>query len=136
MCNPVQRTKGETLPGRLRTARIESYDRPVQTLCRDCGHRPLGPAGTCPACGSARVLSHAELHDLAIAHLDCDAFYAAIEKRDRPELRDRPVIVGGRYRGVVAACCYIAPHLRRALRHAHVQGAQGLPRGRGSSSPT
>ena len=80
----------------------------MQTLCRDCGHRPLGPADTCPACGSARVLSHPELHDLAFAHLDCDAFYAAIEKRDRPELRDRPVIVGGRHRGVVAACCYIA----------------------------
>ncbi len=54
------------------------------------------------------MLSHAELHDLAIAHLDCDAFYATIEKRDRPELRDVPVIVGGRHRGVVAACCYIA----------------------------
>ena len=51
---------------------------------------------------------HEELHDLEIAHLDCDAFYAAIEKRDRPELRDVPVIVGGRHRGVVAACCYIA----------------------------
>ena len=92
----------------LRAPRVQSYDRPVQTLCRDCGHRPLGPAGSCPACGSERVLSHAELHDLAIAHLDCDAFYAAIEKRDRPELRERPVIVGGRHRGVVAACCYIA----------------------------
>ena len=92
----------------LRAPGVQSYDRPVQTLCRDCGHRPLGPAGSCPACGSARVLGHAELHDLAIAHLDCDAFYAAIEKRDRPALRDRPVIVGGRHRGVVAACCYIA----------------------------
>ena len=92
----------------LRAPGVQSYDCPVQTLCRDCGHRPLGPAGSCPACGSARVLSHAELHDLAIAHLDCDAFYAAIEKRDRPALRDRPVIVGGRHRGVVAACCYIA----------------------------
>ena len=80
----------------------------METLCRDCGHRPLDSAGPCPACGSARLLSHAELHDLSIAHLDCDAFYAAIEKRDRPELRDRPVIVGGRHRGVVAACCYIA----------------------------
>ena len=80
----------------------------METLCRDCGHRPPAGAGPCPACGSARVLSHAALHDLAIAHLDCDAFYAAIEKRDRPELRDRPVIVGGRHRGVVAACCYIA----------------------------
>ena len=87
---------------------MESYDRPVETLCRDCGHRPPAGAGTCPACGSTRVLSHAALHDLAIAHLDCDAFYAAIEKRDRPELRERPVIVGGRHRGVVAACCYIA----------------------------
>ena len=95
-------------PKYLRMARLGSYDRPVETLCRDCGHRPLGSAGTCPACGSARLLSHAELHDLTIAHLDCDAFYAAIEKRDRPELRDRPVIVGGRHRGVVAACCYIA----------------------------
>ena len=80
----------------------------MQTLCRDCGRRPHRDAEACPACGSARVLRHGELHDLSIAHLDCDAFYAAIEKRDRPELRDRPVIVGGRHRGVVAACCYIA----------------------------
>ena len=80
----------------------------MQTLCRDCGRRPHPDAKACPACGSARVLRHGELHDLSIAHLDCDAFYAAIEKRDRPELRDRPVIVGGRHRGVVAACCYIA----------------------------
>ena len=92
----------------FRRARFESYDWPVETLCRDCGHRPLGSAGTCPACGSTRLLSHDELHHLTIAHLDCDAFYAAIEKRDRPKLRDRPVIVGGRHRGVVAACCYIA----------------------------
>ena len=80
----------------------------MQTLCRDCGRRPPPDAGASPACGSARVLCHAELHDPAIAYLDCDAFYAAIEKRDRPELRDVPVIVGGRHRGVVAACCYIA----------------------------
>ena len=80
----------------------------MHTLCRDCGRRPPADAGTCPVCGSARVLRHAELHDLAIAHLDCDAFYAAIEKRDRPELANVPVIVGGRHRGVVAACCYIA----------------------------
>ena len=80
----------------------------VDTLCRDCGHRPPPDAGTCPACNSSRILRHGELHDLAIAHVDCDAFYAAIEKRDRPELRDVPVIVGGRHRGVVAACCYLA----------------------------
>ena len=53
-------------------------------------------------------MRHRELHELAIAHVDCDAFYAAIEKRDRPELRDLPVIVGGRHRGLVAACCYTA----------------------------
>ena len=80
----------------------------VQTLCRDCGVRPPPDAETCPACGAGRMARHEELHDLEIAHLDCDAFYAAIEKRDRPELRDVPVIVGGRHRGVVAACCYIA----------------------------
>ena len=80
----------------------------MKTLCRDCGRRPHLDAEACPACGSVRVARHQELHDLAIAHLDCDAFYAAIEKRDRPELRDVPVLGGGRHRGVVAACCYIA----------------------------
>ena len=95
-------------PRRLRTFAARFYDPVVHTLCRDCGHRPPPDAGACPACGSVRSLRHAELHDLAIAHLDCDAFYATIEKRDRPELQDVPVIVGGRHRGVVAACCYIA----------------------------
>ena len=80
----------------------------VETLCRDCGSRPDAVLNACPSCGSSRVVRHLELHNLAIAHLDCDAFYAAIEKRDRPELRDRPVIVGGHHRGVVAACCYLA----------------------------
>jgi DNA polymerase-4 len=46
---------------------------------------------------------------LAVAHVDCDAFYASVEKRDNPELRDKPLIVGGAgRRGVVATCCYIA----------------------------
>ncbi len=84
------------------------YSRFVESLCRDCGNRPDADLTDCPACGSLRVVRHRELHDLAIAHLDCDAFYAAIEKRDRPELRDRPVIVGGHHRGEVAACCYLA----------------------------
>jgi len=77
-------------------------------LCRDC----LGPAGRaagrCPACGSPRIVHHPELFQLPIAHLDCDAFYAAIEKRDDPSLADRPVIVGGGKRGVVSTACYIA----------------------------
>eukprot|EP00903_Cladosiphon_okamuranus_P001458 g1456.t1 len=49
-----------------------------------------------------------ELDQLSIAHIDCDAFYAAVEKRDNPELQDQPVIVGGGQRGVVSTCCYIA----------------------------
>jgi DNA polymerase IV len=45
---------------------------------------------------------------LAIAHVDCDAFYATIEKRDNPALAAEPLIVGGGKRGVVAAACYVA----------------------------
>tara|TARA_R110002073_G_scaffold195042_3_gene354144 strand:+ start:2003 stop:3274 length:1272 start_codon:yes stop_codon:yes gene_type:complete len=63
---------------------------------------------TCPACGQHRLLRHDEINDLSIAHIDCDAFYAAIEKRDDPSLADKPVIIGGRQRGVVATCCYVA----------------------------
>ncbi|HEX9534593.1 MAG TPA: hypothetical protein VF924_03925, partial [Stellaceae bacterium] len=55
-----------------------------------------------------RLVCHAELGSLAVAHVDCDAFYAAVEKRDRPELADGPVIIGGGARGVVLACCYVA----------------------------
>ncbi|MBI3515941.1 MAG: DNA polymerase IV [Proteobacteria bacterium] len=78
-------------------------------LCRDCGDvAPPSRLGRCAACGSPRRMHHPELHELAIAHIDCDAFYAAVEKRDRPELVDQPVVVGGATRGVVAACCYIA----------------------------
>ncbi len=80
-------------------------------LCRDCFHCGPDEAETpvsCPSCRSFRILSHPELEQLAIAHLDCDAFYAAIEKRDRPELRDKPVIVGGAIRGVVSTACYTA----------------------------
>ena len=78
-----------------------------QALCRDC-LEVQERQGRCRACNSPRVVSHPELAELAIAHLDCDAFYAAVEKRDRPELVDRPVIVGGGRRGVVSAACYVA----------------------------
>jgi len=79
----------------------------MPALCRDCLTRfDSGPR--CPACRSPRVLAHPELDGLSIAHVDCDAFYAAVEKRDDPALRDRAVIVGGGHRGVVSTCCYIA----------------------------
>jgi len=79
----------------------------MPALCRDClATFQAGPR--CPACGRPRVIAHPELFDLSIAHMDCDAFYAAVEKRDNPELRDRPVIVGGGRRGVVSTACYIA----------------------------
>jgi len=79
----------------------------MPSLCRAC--LTLFETGTrCPACRSPRLVRHAELTDLSIAHMDCDAFYASVEKRDNPALRDQPVIVGGGTRGVVSTCCYIA----------------------------
>jgi DNA polymerase-4 len=76
-------------------------------FCRECLSDAKADA-PCPNCGSTRVLAHPELDSLAIAHLDCDAFYAAIEKRDDPSLKDKPLIVGGETRGVVSTACYIA----------------------------
>ncbi|SDB70300.1 DNA polymerase IV [Belnapia rosea] len=77
-------------------------------LCRDCFREVPEDRGTCPACTSRRLVRHPELWTLTVAHIDCDAFYASIEKRDRPELLALPVIVGGGKRGVVSAACYIA----------------------------
>ncbi len=80
---------------------------PTPALCRDCLHPFAGP-NACPKCHSPRVARHPELWQLSIAHMDCDAFYASVEKRDNPELRDVPIIVGGGQRGVVTTACYIA----------------------------
>jgi DNA polymerase-4 len=80
----------------------------MAALCRDCHWMADDEPRRCPRCASPRLVAHPELFALTLAHMDCDAFYASVEKRDRPELRDKAVIVGGGVRGVVTTCCYIA----------------------------
>lgn len=80
-------------------------------FCRDCltWQKPSESHKTrCSNCGSPRLAKHEELQQLEIAHIDCDAFYASVEKRDNPELANKPVIIGGGKRGVVSTACYIA----------------------------
>ena len=82
-----------------------------RALCRDCLASFAQTSGTrrCPDCGSPRVLSGVDSSDLNLAHVDCDAFYASVEKRDNSALAEKPLIVGGDgRRGVVSTACYIA----------------------------
>jgi len=86
----------------------------IPHLCRDCFEEFANDINNssansrCPNCASSRIICHKELHTLSMAHVDCDAFFASVEKRDNPDLIDKPLIIGGGNRGVVATCCYIA----------------------------
>ncbi len=77
-------------------------------FCKNCLNFIKNTNNPCPTCSSRRITAHEEIFDLCVAHLDCDAFYAAIEKRDDPTLEHKPLIIGGTHRGVVSTCCYIA----------------------------
>ncbi|MCF8479277.1 MAG: DNA polymerase IV [Rhodospirillum sp.] len=81
----------------------------MKALCRDCLLDLDPQVPHCPRCGSARMVRHTRLDRMDIAHIDCDAFYASVEKRDNPALRDKPLIVGHPGgRGVATTACYIA----------------------------
>jgi DNA polymerase IV len=78
-------------------------------LCRDRLVRQSREQMRCLRCGSPRRIDLEAAARLDVAHVDCDAFYASVEKRDDPALRDLPLIIGGSGpRGVVSTCCYLA----------------------------
>jgi DNA polymerase-4 len=91
----------------VRPAAAPEPDGPT-SFCRDCLADQDFVATRCGECGSPRLVRHPALPTLTLAHIDCDAFYATVEKRDNPELADKPVIIGGGKRGVVSAACYIS----------------------------
>ena len=96
------------MPFRPWTGSYANWNDQMQTICRDCLSSVAEGETRCPQCHGPRLISHPRLHELSIAHLDCDSFYAAVEKRDNPDLADKPVIIGGGTRGVVSTACYVA----------------------------
>jgi DNA polymerase IV len=89
------------------TTRLEAVNG-LRAFCRDCLGDLDFSARRCGQCGSPRLVRHRALATLNLAHIDCDAFYATVEKRDNPDIADKPVIIGGGKRGVVSAACYIS----------------------------
>ena len=79
----------------------------MQSICRTCEFEFLG-GSICPRCSSPLILTHPEMNQLNIAHIDCDAFFASVEKKRNPDLQDKPVIIGFGQRGVVSTACYVA----------------------------
>lgn len=107
---PISAQMPSCVSGNAKTPIVDEQMDAGGQLCRDCGATDQNPkkSDRCTNCGSPRLLSHPELFELSIAHVDCDAFYASVEKRDNPDLADKPLIIGGGQRGVVSTCCYIA----------------------------
>ena len=87
---------------------LPRYPYHMPALCRDCLTTFETAPKRCSQCGRPRITAHPELFTLSIAHMDCDAFYASVEKRDNPDLASKPVIIGGGQRGVVSTACYVA----------------------------
>ena len=88
--------------------KIKNKDIKIVSVCRECFKTFIIKKEFCDKCYSVNIISNDEIEDLNIAHVDCDAFYASIEKRDNPNYKNNPLIIGGGKRGVVATACYIA----------------------------